>query len=62
MPIHAADQGRTVIWLQEGIGVQEVGRHLGVACSVTLTFQDGVIETGSVSGVSSIRSLFKRQG
>ena len=44
-----ADRGRAIAWLQEGVGVREVGRRLAVSHSVIQTLRDRHAETGSVA-------------
>eukprot|EP00745_Piridium_sociabile_P007873 TRINITY_DN1528_c0_g1_i10.p1 TRINITY_DN1528_c0_g1~~TRINITY_DN1528_c0_g1_i10.p1 ORF type:complete len:115 (+),score=12.70 TRINITY_DN1528_c0_g1_i10:833-1177(+) len=48
------ERGRAMAWLQEGVGVREVGRRLQVSHSVITTLRDRYRETGSIAE-------FKRQ-
>lgn len=43
------DQRRAIAWLQEGVGVREVGRRLAVSHSVIQTLRDRYNQTGSVA-------------
>ena len=45
--ISETDRGRALAWLQEGVGVREIGRRLGVSHSVIQRLRDRFSDTGT---------------